>query len=298
MPLICITDKHRLSHTRGNQEKCEESNGRMFRRGSEDRFRSDGTWLLPQISTIWDVQDPPRVPCCGWCSRMTVWIYHTNAKTGTVWFVCRTRTPKLAPPPCGTSETSRRRKGAMVGNMLLISRQNDKKHKSDVLLKCQECFSTEGASCVDKEAAPSSPSGGFRSYSVGTTLSSFPGTSRRSFINCFAMSYNDFSNKKLPQPIGWGGLDTFLRGSWHRTILFQHQCLIATQMYNIKERNDLQERSRCKKKKTSTVVACVPHTKTVGITCNVITFNLNEDILLFISHSHWLDVDFCHFWRR
>lgn len=84
------------------------------------------------------------------------------------------------PPPCGTSETSRRRKGAMVGNMLLISRQNDKKHKSDVLLKCQECFSTEGASCVDKEAAPSSPSGGFRSYSVGTTLSSFPGTSRRS----------------------------------------------------------------------------------------------------------------------
>lgn len=146
------------------------------------------------------------------------------------------------PPPCGTSETSRRRKGAMVGNMLLISRQNDKKHKSDVLLKCQECFSTEGASCVDKEAAPSSPSGGFRSYSVGTTLSSFPGTSRRSFINCFAMSYNDFSNKKLPQPIGWGGLDTFLRGSWHRTILFQHQCLIATQMYNIKERNNLLER--------------------------------------------------------
>jgi len=73
MPLICIADKHRLSHAGGNQEKCEESDGRVFRRGSEDRFRSDGTWLLPQISTIWDVQDPPRVPCFGWCSRMTVW---------------------------------------------------------------------------------------------------------------------------------------------------------------------------------------------------------------------------------
>jgi len=43
MPLICIADKHRLSHAGGNQEKCEESDGRVFRRGSEDRFRSDGT---------------------------------------------------------------------------------------------------------------------------------------------------------------------------------------------------------------------------------------------------------------
>ncbi len=42
----------------------------------------------------------------------------------------------------------------MVGNVLLIS-------KSNMLLKRHECFLTKGASCVDKDSAPSSPSGGF-----------------------------------------------------------------------------------------------------------------------------------------
>lgn len=30
-----------------------------------------------------------------------------------------------------------------------------------------------------------------------------------------------------------------------------------------------------------TVVECVPHTKTVGITCNVIKFNLNNDVFIY-----------------
>lgn len=227
MALICIADKHRLSNTGGNQEESEESDAAVFRWGSKDRLRTDGTRLLPQISKVWDVQDPSWVPRYRQCPKMTQWIYHTKAKTWTVWSCMQDQNPKACAPtiwirPQKTSETIRRQYGAMVGNVLLISMSN-------MLPKRHECFLTEGASCVDKDAAPSSPSGGFWSYSVGTTLFSFPGTSRgslRTALPCPTMTLVTKSYLSLLAELVWTLLWEELNISYFNIgALLPHRCI-------------------------------------------------------------------------